>query len=80
MKGKSKSSASSRTKTFVNKNGYRQFKDTGKYVHRHVEEMKLGRSLRPGEVVHHKDGNPLNNSPKNLKVYRSQKEHMKKEH
>ena len=78
---KRKSSSSSRnTKTFVNKNGYRQFKDTGKYVHRHVEEKKLGRSLKPGEVVHHKDGNPLNNSPNNLKVYRNQSDHMKKEH
>jgi len=25
-------------KTFTNKNGYRQYKDSGKYVHRHVAE------------------------------------------
>jgi hypothetical protein len=67
-------------KTFVNKNGYCQYKDSGKYVHRHIEEKKLGRKLRPGEVVHHKDGNPLNNSPSNLKVYPNQSTHMKKEH
>ena len=79
MKRKSSSSSHS-AKTFVNKNGYRQFKDTDKYVHRHVEEKKLGRPLRPDEVVHHKDGNPLNNSPSNLKVYPNQSTHMKKEH
>jgi hypothetical protein len=68
------------SKTFVNKNGYRQFKDSGTYVHRWVEENKLGRKLKPGEVVHHRDGNTLNNSPNNLKVYSSQSEHMKKSH
>ena len=67
-------------KTYVNKNGYRRFKDSGTYVHRWVEEKKLGRELNPGEVVHHKDGNPLNNSPGNLKVYPNQSTHMKKEH
>jgi hypothetical protein len=45
-----------------------------------VEEKKLGRKLKPGEVVHHKDGNPLNNSRGNLKVYPNQSIHMKKEH
>ncbi len=33
---------SSAKKTFVNKNGYRQFKDSGKYVHRDVEEKNWG--------------------------------------
>jgi hypothetical protein len=67
-------------KTYVNKNGYRQFKGSGKLVHRWVEEKKLGRKFKHGEVVHHKDGNPLNNSPGNLKVYPNQSTHMKKEH
>jgi hypothetical protein len=67
-------------KSYVNKNGYRQFKGSGKLVHRWVEEKKLGRKLKPSEVVHHKDGNPLNNSPDNLKVYPNQSTHMKKEH
>jgi hypothetical protein len=43
-------------------------------------EKKIGRKLKSGEVVHHKDGNPLNNSPSNLKVYKNQSQHMKKEH
>jgi len=74
------SSASRSRKTYVTKNGYRKFKDSGTYVHRWVEENKLGRKLKTNEVVHHIDGNPLNNSPNNLKVYRNQSEHMRKEH
>jgi len=78
---RSSSSSKSRSgKTFVNGNGYRQFKDSGVYVHRWVEEKKLGRELRPGEVVHHINGNPLDNSPKNLKVFSSQSKHMKEAH
>jgi len=64
-------------KTYVSKKGYARFKDSGTYVHRWVEEKKLGRKLKSGEVVHHRDGNPLNNSPSNLKVYPSQSSHMK---
>lgn len=37
----------------------------------------LGRPLRRGEVVHHRDGNKLNNDPMNLEVLPSQTEHTK---
>jgi len=67
-------------KTFVSSKGYRKFKNSGKLVHRWAAEKKLGRKLRSGEVVHHKDGNPLNNSQSNLKVYPNQSTHMRKEH
>lgn len=47
----------------------------GKHLHRVVAEVKLGRSLRPGEVVHHEDGNKRNACPANLRVFTSQSEH-----
>jgi hypothetical protein len=67
-------------KTYISKKGYRKFKGSGKLVHRWAAEKKLRRKLKPREVVHHRDGNPLNNSPRNLKVYPDQSTHMRKEH
>lgn len=46
------------------------------YEHRVKAEMKIGRCLRPGEQVHHKDGNKLNNDFSNLKVVKSRRHHM----
>lgn len=43
--------------------------------HHVVAEQILGRPLRDGEVVHHIDGNPRNNSPENIFVFASQSEH-----
>lgn len=53
-----------------------------KYIleHRHVMEQHLGRYLDPGEVVHHIDGNPRNNSIGNLRLYPSQADHIRQEH
>ena len=62
-------------KTYVNRNGYRTYKDSGILVHRHVAEVKLGRPLRPGEVVHHIDRNKQNNNPSNLHVFANQQAH-----
>lgn len=36
--------------------------------HRHFMEQSLGRKLHTDEVVHHRDGNPLNNTLVNLEV------------
>jgi hypothetical protein len=36
--------------------------------HRVVMEQHIGRLLEPWEVVHHKDGNPANNSVDNLEI------------
>lgn len=51
-------------------------KTFGEHTHRWVAELKLARKLKPGEVVHHIDGNKRNNMPSNLMVFKSQKEHL----
>jgi hypothetical protein len=64
-------------KTYIDSNGYRRFCDSDILVHRYVAAKKLGRKLRPGEVVHHKNRNKLDNSAENLWVFRNQYEHNK---
>lgn len=42
-----------------------------------VAEEKLGRYLKPEEVVHHKDNDKTNNHPDNLMVFRDQISHAR---
>lgn len=58
-----------------NKNTYRKLR--GRHEHRVKAEEMLGRALLPGEIVHHKDGNKLNNSFENLEVLPNQSVHAK---
>lgn len=51
-------------------------KTYGRHTHRVVAEQKIGRPLRPGEIVHHKDGNKRNNAAENLEVLDSQSTHV----
>lgn len=45
------------------------------YEHRVIAEETLGRRLKKGEVVHHKNRKRWDNCPKNLQVMSSLKEH-----
>jgi len=49
----------------------------GRHAHRIVAEQKLGRPLRPGEIVHHEDENKLNAASDNIEVLPSQSEHAR---
>lgn len=67
-------------KTYINKNGYRCFADSGKQVSRWVAGKKLGRPLRRGEVVHHGFRGKQCNDQGNIWVFKNQSEHIKKAH
>ena len=64
-----------RSKTYINEDGYRIYKDSGRFVHHVNAEKRIGRRLRKGEVVHHIDRDKLNNRPSNLWVFKNQEEH-----
>jgi hypothetical protein len=61
----------------VRKDGYVRINIDGKRVlyHRHI----LSDRLKGGNVVHHIDHNPSNNSPENLMVMENQSEHVRYE-
>lgn len=74
-----------RHKPYVAPNGYKyhynpKSPDANCYgyapVHRDVARKALGRDFKPNEVVHHIDGNKLNNRKNNLKVM-TDSEHYK---
>ena len=64
------------------KNPYQQRRKGGShfYEHRAVGELKVGRKLRPSEVVHHENGDPRDNHPDNIRVFKSQSHHMRYHH
>ena len=54
---------------------YRKY--LGRHLHRQIAEQIIGRPLHVGEVVHHIDGNKLNNDPSNIAILPSQAEHAR---
>lgn len=52
-------------------------KTYSRHTHRIVAEEKLGRPLKKGEIVHHKDENKRNNDPDNIHIFPSQAEHAR---
>ncbi len=55
-----------RGKGWTSTHGYRYLGTRGH--HRQIVESALGRTLGYNEVIHHKDGNKLNNALSNLEV------------
>ena len=58
-------------------NGKAYIKTKGRHAHRIIAEQLLKRPLKKGEVVHHKDGNKLNNDPNNIEILLNQSCHAK---
>jgi len=62
-------------KTYRDAQGYLRFIDSGRLVHRWVASKRLGRSLEPGEIVHHNNEIRTDNRSTNLTVFTSSKAH-----
>jgi len=64
------------SKVYVDKKGYKRFRDSGNLVHRHVMERKLGFHLRKDVIVHHINGIKTDNRFENLQLM-TRKEYFK---
>ena len=54
---------------YIDHRGYYRYSNSDRLVHRHIAaKYVVKRKLRFNEVVHHKNGNKLDNRPSNLQV------------
>ncbi len=67
---------------YIRPDGYRSIHVDGVKVleHRHVMALKLGRPLKPGEIIHHIDHDRANNDPANLELVVNQSTHVAEHH
>ena len=64
----SKSTAVHRGNVLRGKGNKAYIKLNSRHLHRVQAEKKIGRKLKKGEIVHHKNGNKLDNRLSNLEV------------
>ncbi|MHA2086107.1 MAG: HNH endonuclease [Candidatus Thorarchaeota archaeon] len=62
-------------KTYRDGQGYLRFINSGRLVHRWAAERRMGRKLKPGEVVHHQNKIKTDNRSGNLEVFSSRAQH-----
>ncbi|HDR4584679.1 HNH endonuclease [Bacillus cereus] len=61
---------------YIKSDYYQTFRDGKRvWIHKEVAEQKIGRKLLDGEVVHHVNGNKLDNDPTNLFVCSDKRHH-----
>ena len=62
-------------KTYIDQQDHPQVADSDKRAHRWAAEKSIGRKLRAGEVIHHKNRDRSDNRAENISVLGSQEEH-----
>jgi hypothetical protein len=48
------------------------------YLHRYIYEQMTGETLKPSDIIHHKDENPYNRNFENLEKLTDQGEHLRR--